>query len=238
MSLASDLFIPTLNQQGFAVPKLDPFSKRFTKSTSGTLLEIGAAFGFATLKALANGANVYANDLEPKHLKQLSEAADGKGYRGLKTIAARFPDELEFENEKFEKILISRVLHFFTGEQIQRSLRKIHDWLSVGGELIVVCDTIYFKHWEAVYPEYKKRKNTNKRFPGEFNEPLKHAKKWGQHLPEFYHFLDVESLTSFFKDAGFEIVEAKYINRKNQFPDELLYDGRESVGIVGRKLCK
>ena len=234
--MVSELFIPTLNQQGFAVPQLDRFSKRFTQPTSGTLLEIGAAFGFATLEALANGARVFANDLDERHLQCIAEEAKRKNFSRLTTVQGHFPNQLNFKNEKFEKILVSRVLHFFTGKQIQHSLRYLYDWLTVGGELIVVCDTIYFEHWEAVYPEFISRKRAKKEFPGEFYEPLKHADKWGKHLPDFYHFLDVESLTLLFEQAGFEVLDAGFINRAKQFPKEMLYDGRESVGIVGRKV--
>ena len=63
--------IPTLNQQGFMTTVLDPYTNAFIHSLSGSkdpVLEIGTAYGIATLAMLNNNIHVIANDLEKKHL--------------------------------------------------------------------------------------------------------------------------------------------------------------------------
>ena len=54
---------------------LDDYSRAFTEY-AGTIpdecLDIGCAYGVATLPALANGARVLASDLESKHLEILA----------------------------------------------------------------------------------------------------------------------------------------------------------------------
>ena len=46
--------------------------------------------------------------------------------------------------------------------------------------------------------------------------------------------MDVPVLTRELSWVGFEIERAEYLNRTD-FPQDLRLDGRESVGIVGRK---
>ncbi|MBM7073953.1 class I SAM-dependent methyltransferase, partial [Shewanella sp. 202IG2-18] len=167
----NQLFVPTLNQQGYATVTIDPFSKKFTEYADGTFLEIGAAFGYTTLKALENGATVIANDMDDRHLKALSETAKEKGLSKLQTITAQFPIGLDFDAKSFRKILICRVLHFFSGEDMKQALKKAHNWLEVGGELYVVCETTFLTNWQKFIPEYENRKRAGEPFPGEINNP-------------------------------------------------------------------
>ena len=236
MAEDNQLFVPTLNQQGYATVNIDPFSQKFTEYADGTFLEIGAAFGYTTLKALENGATVIANDMDDRHLKALSETAKEKGLNKLQTIAAQFPSGLNFDVESFRKILICRVLHFFSGEDIKQALKKVHNWLEVGGELYVVCETTFLTNWQKFIPEYENRKKAGVTFPGEIDDPKHWENTWSDNLPEFVHWLDVDTLTDLFLEAGFEVVEVDYINRAGQFPSSLLLDGRESVGIIGRRI--
>lgn len=235
MNEDTQLFVPTLNKQGYALPNLDPFSKKFTEYAKGQFLEIGAAFGYTTLKALENGSEVTANDLDERHLEYLKTQAAVLGYLKLKTIAAEFPIGLSFPTQSFRKILISRVLHFFAGEKIKQSLKQVYDWLEPNGELYVICETTYSTNWKTFIPEYQKRKEAGEVYPGEITNPTHWERSWSENLPSFVHWQDKESLTHLLKEAGFEVIEVDYINRSGQFPDELLLDGRESVGIIGRR---
>ena len=232
----SQLFKPTLNKQGYAMVNLDPFSEQFTQYADGQFLEIGAAYGFTTLKALENGNCIVANDLEPRHLEELNATAKDRGFTKLKTIAAEFPSGLNFEQQSFRKILICRVLHFFKGKDIKEALKLAHDWLKIGGELYVVCETTYLTNWAKFIPEYERRKARNYPFPGEIDDPENWENTWSYNLPEFVHWLDIEPLRSLFEEVGFEVIKANYIDRAGQFPDSILLDGRESVGIIGKRV--
>ena len=59
---------------GFTTAPCDPVSQRFIEQAviaakaGGKVLEIGAAFGAATLEALAKGATVFCNDIDPENL--------------------------------------------------------------------------------------------------------------------------------------------------------------------------
>lgn len=59
---------------GFTTTPCDPVSQRFIEHAAlsakkgGKVLEIGAAFGAATLEAIAKGATVFCNDIDPENL--------------------------------------------------------------------------------------------------------------------------------------------------------------------------
>ena len=76
MSAMQDLFVPTLNNQGYAAVKLDRFSERFAEYSEGQFLEIGAAYGYAAIEALKNGEDFIANDLDKRHLQHLEKEAN------------------------------------------------------------------------------------------------------------------------------------------------------------------
>ena len=60
--------IPTLNQRGFMSATIDEYSKKFVEyaaTTSDEVLDIGCAYGVATLAALEKGARVLAVDIDP-----------------------------------------------------------------------------------------------------------------------------------------------------------------------------
>src|SRR5690606_16142727 len=64
-------FIVTLNQMGYMFIKPEKFMQSFidfSAEISDPVLDIGAAYGIATLAALEKGACVVANDLDKRHL--------------------------------------------------------------------------------------------------------------------------------------------------------------------------
>ncbi|RLV58040.1 class I SAM-dependent methyltransferase [Parashewanella curva] len=218
-----------------AVPNLDPFSTKFTEFAEGEFLEIGAAYGYATLKALENGASVTANDIDERHLQQLIENAHQKGYTKLTTSLGSFPSELNYQENQFSKILISRVLHFYTGEKMLELLKVLKSWLQPKGSLYIVCETNHLSNWKAFFPEYQRRLDAGLKYPGEVYNPQQWEEGWSDNIPEFIHLVDLPVLKQLVIEAGFKIVEADYIDRKGQFPESLLLDGRESVGVIAEK---
>ncbi len=96
-------FIPTLNQMGYMTSTLDSFSKEFVDYASSNhsqkSLEIGAAYGVATLEALKRGAQMIANDLEEKHLQILRERSPESLRKNLSLHPGRVPEEVTLKAE-------------------------------------------------------------------------------------------------------------------------------------------
>lgn len=247
-------FLKTHNPSGgFTTTPCDPVSQKFIEYASevalksGTVLEIGAAFGAASLQALARGARVFCNDIDPsnlavvrnRHLKFLQEkqgSVTGDDSK-LVLVPGSFPDELAgLPNNFFDAILICRVLHFFTGEQIEKSLEQLTTHLKPGGKLFVVCETPYLKNWQKFIPEFERRVVQGVKWPGEITNPAEYESSGrAASLPKFVHWISKEVLEKSLLQSKLGVEHLSYIDRCGQFPDDLLLDQRESIGAVAAK---
>lgn len=233
---AKNGFVKTLNTMGYMTPKpSDKITQSFIQFSKGKrVLDIGASFGVATLAAIENGASeVYCNDLDYHHL----EIANLKFKKmnspsKLVLVPGSFPEELDFPENFFDAICIIRVLHFFTGEQIEKSLRLIKKWLKVNGKVFIVNETPYIKNIQKFGVIYEKIKDEME-WPG-ICDTEKYIEVYTKDLPSFLHLLDEKIMKRELEKAGFYVDTVEYLDRKD-FPDSLRLDGRESIGSIGIK---
>lgn len=243
-------FLKTHNPSGgFTTTPCDPVSQKFIEyaANGNTILEVGAAFGAATLQALAKGATVFCNDIEPnnlavvrkRYLKKInSEKTLVTGDTAkLVLVPGAFPDELAgLPKNFFDAILICRVLHFFSGNKIEQSLQQLSQHLKPGGKLFVVCETPFLKNWQQFIPEYELRVKNGLKWPGEISNSVKFESSGRvSSLPTFVHWITKEILERSLAQSKFGIEYLSYINRNGQFPKDLILDGRESVGAIAAK---
>ncbi|WP_131794040.1 class I SAM-dependent methyltransferase [Fluoribacter gormanii] len=238
---------------GFTTTPCDPVSQRFIEHAAlsakqgGKVLEIGAAFGAATLEAISKGATVFCNDIEPENLavvrqrflettEEASESLTGDSSK-LILVPGELPNELIGLPEKhFDAILICRVLHFFTGSKIEESLALLAKLLAPKGKIYIVCETPFLRNWQRFIPEFNRRVEENEEWPGEITEPAKYESSGrANSLPKFVHWITKEVLERSLIKAGFSVEHSEYINRSGQFPDDLLLPeyGKESIGAIG-----
>lgn len=230
-------FVKTLNNMGFMTSTLDVFSKEFVEfspKASGPVLDIGAAYGVASLPALESGARVIVNDIDPRHLDILRERAPESARSRLELAPGAFPDGLSFAPGSIGAVLICRVMHFFDGPAVEHSAQVLFRWLASGGKVFVVTETPYLKNFQNFIPTYEARRAAGDTWPGFVDDVMAIAPERGASLPPKMHFLDPEVLTRVFVKAGF-IVEKAHTFARPEFPEDIQLDGRESVGIVARK---
>jgi len=248
------LFTKTYNPfGGFTTTPCDPVSQQFIQnaatvaSSGGKVLEIGAAFGAATLAAIAKGATVFCNDIDAHNLAVVRkryletqqsriDSLSGDDHK-LILVPGALPDELASLPENFfDAILICRVLHFFSGAQIEKSLALLSNLLTPGGKLYIVCETPFLKNWQRFLPEFKHRSERGIEWPGEIHNPAEFESSGrSASLPKFVHWITQEVLERSLLRAGLVIAHLGYINRAGQFPEDLLLPeyGQESVGAIG-----
>lgn len=251
---STGLFTKTHNPfGGFTTTPCDPVSQKFIEHAAlaakrgGRVLEIGAAFGAATLAAIAKGATVFCNDIEPENLavvrqrvletsEDSSEPFSGDSSQ-LILIPGELPNELIGLPEKhFDAILICRVLHFFSGEKIEEALALLSKLLAPNGKIYIVCETPFLRNWQRFIPEFTRRVENNEEWPGEITEPAKYESSGrASALPKFVHWITKDVLERCLIHAGFLLEYSEYINRHGQFPEDLLLPehGKESVGAIG-----
>ncbi len=223
---------PTLNRMGWTSNQLNAVSQLFVDNCRpGTLpvLDIGAAFGVATLAALAQGASVMANDLDAAHLSELATA----GPEGLTLLPGRFPDELDILPGSLSAVHASNVLHFLTGDQMTLGAARIAEWLAPGGRLFVHAGTPYQQPFSRFIPEYEERCAAGWDWPGYVADTreISTHRKLGQ-IPRAIHLLDEQVLRRVF--SGLAIDQVWYY-RRHDLPRSLHYDGREGVALLAHR---
>ncbi|MDP3009670.1 MAG: hypothetical protein Q8N30_11465 [Methylococcales bacterium] len=56
-----------------------------------------------------------------------------------------------------------------------------------------------------------------------------------QAMPEYFNFIDIETMAKLFNQAGFLVEHASYFPAKYYY-EVSLWDGREGVGLIGVKV--
>ena len=234
-------FVKTLNNQGFMTNYLDEFSQEFVTfapKAPGPVLDIGAAYGVASLPALEAGAHVIANDIDSRHLELLQQEALARTPKIANTqlilAPGKFPEELEFAPNSIGAVLACRLFHFFDGPTISKSIKKIHEWLAPGGKFFLVCETPYVGGLQPFWPIYEERVASGEPWPGYIDDFMLIDPNRAKDLPKSMHLLEPFVLRRAFDEVGFKVEKAHTIARP-KFPPGLKLDGRESVGIVGIK---
>lgn len=230
---------PTLNGTGFMFEKSDAFADAFIRyagDTGQAVLDIGCAFGVATLAALEGGARITACDMEPRHLDAVWDAAAAEHRDKLNCVVGQLPG-VDFAENQFAAILCSRVLHFLDGAAVDESVRKMFSWLQPGGRLYLVADTPY-GIWRNFIPIFETKKQRGDRWPGLMigleNYLPTAPKDRVVEGPPFMNLLDPELLTRTCLEAGFQIDHASFIDRSD-FQGLGSMDGRENAGVLAIK---
>jgi SAM-dependent methyltransferase len=229
--------LPTCNRMGWISRHLNPISAEFvefcTRPSGLPVLDIGAGFGTATLAALAVGARVIANDLEPAHLAAIAAATPEASRERLTSVAGSFPD-LDFAEASLAGAHASSVFHFLTGRQIDTAFRRLARWLAPGGKIFIQAATPYQQPFLAFLPTYRDRVAEGAAWPGriaKLSEYCRH-RQVGQ-MPRSIHLLDDVVLARAAERAGL-IVERAWLYEREDLPKSIRLDGREAAGLIAR----
>ena len=118
--------IPTLNKCGYMKMYVDDYTECFietAKDSSYPVLEIGCAYGYVVKEVLKAGGRIVANDIEEKHLEILLKEIPKENLKKLNLYPGKFPEEINFDENSFSAILISRVLHFLNNDNTSASFK-------------------------------------------------------------------------------------------------------------------
>ena len=237
MPPADQGFVGTLNKMGFMTTGLDPVSSSFIEfapSAPGPALDIGAAYGVASLPALRLGMKVIANDIDERHLEILRNNAPNSLRANLTLAPGAFPEGLNFAAGSIGCALVCRVLHFFPGSKITLAAQTLYSWINSGGRAFIVAETPYVRTLKDLIPTYEERVRSGVTWPGYFDTIHEINPALAQALPPSMHLLDPTILEREFSKAGFKIELVRLIARSD-FPSWLQWDGRESVGLIASK---
>lgn len=221
------------NQFGFDVLEADPnwVMKSFLNNIKkgDTVLDVGSGYGALTRQALNRNAIVISNDLSRNallyNLKHTNEQQLAHLYLNTQDIR-----KISLPNNSLDAIVFHRILHFFSGSDIDKILSKSYQWLKPNGKIYIVMmskDHIAFRN-KIKYDHIKK-------WPGDNLVIVKkHLPNQAFALPETLHVTSIETLTKNLKNQRFKIEKSDYVSLK-KVGIEKNRDGKEAVGIIGTK---
>lgn len=228
----------TLNGTGYMISSLDEISEAFVDFASRQVLhpaiDIGAAFGVATHAALRTGVRMTANDIDPQHLEILNGRTPKTLQSQLSLVPGAFPDDLEFDANQFSAVLVSRVMHFFDGPQVERSIEAMYDWLMSGGKAFIVVEASIFLDHPVLRDHFEDSRAAGVRWPGFVDHVKSLLPRRAKFVPDQLHYLDPETLEDAFARGGF-VVETSHHFKREVDPDDPSSGFRESVGLIARK---
>jgi SAM-dependent methyltransferase len=232
-----DGLIPTDNAMGIMTEEPSPAAEAFIElaaRASRPLLEIGAAYGNATLPALRAGGTMIANDLSASQLSVLASTASILDRKRLVLIPARFPEEIRLGDGSLSGVLAAQVLHFFEGPTVDLAFQSVLRWLEPGGALYLVVMTPSLGFYRALRPEYEKRARSGERWPGIFDPRTVAPPDWAERLPPLVHLFEKAVLHRCAEEAGFIVESLEYFCFRH-FPVEYRTDGHEYLTLIARK---
>lgn len=233
-----DGMIPTMNGTGFMFERMDSYAEEFIEysgSIDDEVLDMGCAYGVATIAALLAGATVRACDLDERHIEILKSRVPKKLHTKLTCQQAKLPDA-DLPANHFGAIFCSRVFHFLSGDDIDASARNMYHWMKPGGKLFLVADTPY-GIWRNFIPTWEANRSNGERWPGWMEPamdylPFSSSRKSSQ-IP-FMNLQDPDLLARTCTEAGFNVERATFIARPD-FSAQGRMDGRENCGLLAIK---
>lgn len=230
--------VTTLNKRGYMLVKPEYFMQYFidyAAKISEPVLDIGAAYGVATIAALKKGAHVVANDIEPRHLEILKSKVPNSLLDKLDLKPGNITRDLDFPESYFGAILASRIFSFIDPELLQHSFALIYKWLKPGGKFVYLGASPYMGTFAPFFSVYKARKKSNTPWPGYVDNIELYAPKHAHQLPGFIHLIDEDTLKKLLTDAGFNIEEMAYSPADEEHPEEMRLNNRTFLGAIAVK---
>ena len=229
--------IATKNNMGWAISPDDEYVNSFINYSAEispiSSMEIGAAYGFVSVKALEKGAHLIVNDLCEEHLIDMQKnlSIDFKNF--VQFMPGNFLS-LELEPESVGAILIARVLHMLDEKDLEKAVQLVSEWLKPGGKVFITTATPYSNDLIKFLPVYENRKKTGVKNPGMITDLRQWLDIDNNNLPQSMQVFDLDILIDILNEKGFSILQASYIDRphhKNIINN--LY--KDSCGIIAIK---
>lgn len=210
--------ILTKNQMGWAIEPDDDYINEFiqySQQVSGYSMDIGAAYGFATLKAVEGGAHIIVNDICKEHLDYIKKNIKARYKHLISYMEGNFLS-FSIQENSIESILLSRVLHMLSAKELEKAIDLIWLWLKTNGRAFITVATPYTKNLEKFVPIFRKNKSLGIDNPGLISNLDSFLSDTNKNLPKKMQLFDLDILISTFQKRGFSIIKAGYIKRTDQ----------------------
>jgi len=243
----------TANYMGYEDTEVSPVLKKyldFVPQAPGNLLDLGCAWGFAIQQILAlekqapflkpRNRKIIAIDMSQEHINLVSARTPAEL---VETLTMHFPNiesqkcREAFSPDTLGATFAGLVFHYLNPDELTRGLKLLFDATAPGGRVYASVNSAFIM--PALLEDFQRRKkNPADKYPGwypNFNDNSV-PEKIRSTMPKsicgikiaLLHVFDEETLSRYFKQAGFHVIEHFYFNRSKVIPMKLL-------GIVAEK---
>jgi SAM-dependent methyltransferase len=243
----------TANMMGFEDTTVSPVLSKyldFIPQAPGNLLDLGCAFGFAIEQMLAiedkypflkkHHRKIIAVDMSQEHLDRVAAA---KPAELVETVLMHFPNldspqsRKAFSPNSLGAIYAGLVLHYLSPDELTRGLKLLFDATAPGGRVFASVNSAYISP-QLLEDFQRRKKDLRDEYPGWYPDLSDNTvpEKIRSTMPKsvcgikikFLHIFDEETLSRYFRQAGFRIIESFYFTRSKTLPMKLL-------GIIAQK---
>jgi SAM-dependent methyltransferase len=222
----------------------------FIPRAPGNLLDLGCAFGFAVEQILTidkrenflrqHHRKIIAVDMSPEHLERVAHDTPPEL---VETVLMHFPNIKSSRSRKafspgtLGATYAGLVVHYLNPDELTRGLKLLYAATAPGGRVYASANSAFIS--PALLEDFQRRKKDPKdRFPGWYPDLFDPSlpEKIRSTMPKsicgikikFLHVFDEETLSRYFQQAGFRVVETCYFPRSKTIPMKIL-------GIIAEK---
>lgn len=227
----------TLNNHGYMLTYLHELNRAFVEYSAiapAPVLDIGTAYGFVALEALKRGARVIANDLDSRHLEDLSRRVPKNALGRISYAVGRLPGDVEFSPNSLGAVLASGVLHYLSPSDFSLAIRNIATWLRPGGKFFLVTPTPYTNFYQKFLPTFKQNQLINKKWPGYIEDASKILPEFFNNVPKSIYLVDDEFIRENLKENGLTIERMNFFDIT--LPTSQFKRQTNFLGVVACKL--
>jgi len=233
----------TLNKFGFDISTSDTIKNNWLVrdflafcDTDSTVLDIGGGYGAITQKALDTGATVVYNDLDFRHLLIGFNRMKIRDKSKLILNSKKIPDTLSFKANTFNAIMLHKVLHYLTPDDVEASLIKLKQFLKPKGRLyIAVMSPNHRLFNNELKKDYARRWFHGSHWPG-FPIKVQHfLPHLAYNLPDYIHVMDDKPLRQFLSKQGMVIENYDFIANNNISQGRGHVTPQECFGLIASK---
>jgi ubiquinone/menaquinone biosynthesis C-methylase UbiE len=240
----------TTNEMGYIYEILGPLTQAFLDNEAklkNTLCEIGCGFGPLLIQVLERGVEHYvACDLSEDHLVLLAQRiskhfgpARKELFSKIEFIRAKAPTGLPVFEKKFDAILMDKVLHFMTPNEIEMQLDYMKKSLKVDGRIYILTVTPHHSHFRTKFlPVYMQRSTEGISYPGYIPDMRAQlGEDAPKHHPNQMTTFILEDLVSLLKSKGFIILKTYAIGRgSTEDPAWSLIEEKDAevIGVIAK----
>lgn len=237
----------TANMMGYEDTIVSPVLRKyldFIPQARGNLLDLGCSFGFAIGQMLAidkkepflkqRHEKIIAVDMSREHLDSVAASSPADL---VETVLMHFPNmdspqsRTAFSPGTLGATYAGLVLHYLNPDELSRGLRLLFDATAPGGRVYASVNSSYIS--TQLLEDFQRRKRDPKdTYPGWYPDLSDSSvpEKIRSTMPKsvcgikikFLHIFDEETLSRYFEQAGFRVIESFYFTRSKTLPMKML----------------